>query len=276
MRSTAAVLGSPISHSLSPVIHNFAYKQLGITAEYIAVEVKESEFLDWIRSALSQSDQWIGFSLTMPLKEIVCSPQLHDLVTIDEISSEIGAANTLYRRDGRWMGCSTDVFGFEFLLKEKEFRSIGILGAGGTARSALAALHKLKRDRNFEVSVFRRSAHRDERLKQAAGDLPIQIEQFDSFQKAEKFDLVINTVPNPGVVDLAESFLGCGVLLDAVYSPWPTAFMARQQRDNLPLITGIELLCAQALPQIRLMTQASFDDADLYPLLLEQAKAALS
>lgn len=275
MRSTAAVLGSPISHSLSPLIHNFAYRTLGIEAEYIAVEVKESEFLSWIRSALSQSEQWLGFSLTMPLKEVVCSEQLADLISLDALATEIGSANTLYLDGAQWCGLSTDVLGFEFLLQPVNFRKVAILGAGGTARAALAALRGFNSDDGLEITIFRRSGHRDEKMLKAAGALHIAIDDFKNFSTAERFDLVINTVPNSGVLGVAVDFAGCDLVLDANYSPWPTAFMQRQKLDQKQVISGIELLCAQAIPQIKLMTKREFDAFELFNLLLNEAKKTL-
>lgn len=275
MRSTAAVLGSPISHSLSPLIHNLAYRQLGIKAEYIAVDVKESEFLEWIRAALSQSDQWLGFSLTMPLKEVVCSVKLEDLVVLDARSQEIGSANTLYRDGAQWLGLSTDVLGFEFLLQQRSFSRVAILGAGGTARAALAALRGIDKDGVIDVNLFRRSSYRDEKLLKAAGALTLQIADFDTFTTAQRFDLVINTVPNSGVIEAAAEFVGSDLVLDANYSPWPTSFMQRQKSDGKGIISGLELLCAQAIPQIKLMTHREFNFLEIYQLLLREAKKAL-
>ncbi|MEN9516750.1 MAG: hypothetical protein RLZZ159_616 [Actinomycetota bacterium] len=268
MRSTAAVLGSPIHHSLSPIIHNLAYKQLGIEREYIAVEIKENEFLDWIRPALTETNQWFGFSLTMPLKEVVCDESLSDIIQLDALSKTINSANTLYLKEGQWQGCSTDVIGFQNLLKGIEFSSVSILGAGGTARAALGALSTAPQF--SQVRVYRRDSKRDSSLIRAGRNQKLEIHPWSDLDAGDKHDLVINTVPNIGVAEIAEKFSGARTLLDAIYSPWPTALMKRQQQDGMAIISGLELLCAQAVPQIELMTGISFDHAALFKLALEE------
>jgi shikimate dehydrogenase len=259
MRNTAAVLGSPIAHSLSPTIHNYLYGKYHLEWEYIAVEVKESEFKDWIRSALSESQQWLGFSLTMPLKESVCDPQLSDLLILDSEAKKIASANTIYRKDEKWHALSTDRLAFEYLLARHAFNSILIIGAGATARTAICALERVTVGRELEVQVLRRDNNRDAKLLQAAGNLQLEFMDWNAFRDWRSFDLVINTVPNSGVVELAGKFPGSAVLMDAIYAPWPPAFTAAQIRFGKPVISGLELLTAQALYQFQLMTGKSLD-----------------
>ena len=110
----AAVLGSPISHSLSPKIHRHAYELLGLDSTYSAIEVDERSFPDFYREATSQSDasEWSGFSLTMPLKEIV----LQFCKSVDPVVEIINSGNTLYRVDNSWRVTSTDYLAFKKLL----------------------------------------------------------------------------------------------------------------------------------------------------------------
>ncbi|MBU3691971.1 MAG: hypothetical protein FGM47_00420 [Candidatus Nanopelagicaceae bacterium] len=270
MRHTAAVLGSPISHSLSPTIHNHLYRKFNLELEYIAVEVKEVEFNKWIRSALTESKQWFGFSLTMPLKESICDSELSDVLVLDEQAKRIASANTIYRENEKWRVLSTDLLAFQYLLSKHSFNSILIIGAGATARAAVGALEKLSVGRQCRVQVLRRDNKRDAKLLQAAGNLKVEFNDWSDFQEWESFDLVINTVPNDGVVELAEKFHGCGVLMDAIYSPWPPAFTAAQLRKAKPVISGLELLTAQALYQFQLMTgkNLEFDDTFVEVLTL--------
>lgn len=269
MRKTAAVLGSPISHSLSPLIHNHAYKKLGLDLEYIAAEVNESEFKKWIRSALSQSDQWFGFSLTMPLKEVVCDEELADLIYLDSEAKRINSANTLYMKEGKWAGVSTDVSGFEFLLKPHDFRKVKILGAGGTARAALSALNRYSKNRNLEIQVVRRNPDVDKKLSACMDDSKIEFVKWEELTFSADEDLVISTVPLQGAEDSEVSFTGAKLLLDALYSPWPPPMTAKQIKTQRKVISGLELLCAQAVDQIALMTGMKFSKEEMFKELLQ-------
>ena len=134
-----AVLGSPIAHSLSPVLHRAAYAQLGLGWEYAAHEVTEDSlgsFLDGL------GPQWRGLSLTMPLKRAVV-PMLDEASELVKVS---GAANTVLLEDRRRIGHNTDVPGAVAALTERHqgpWRSAIVLGGGATATSVLLALTDL-------------------------------------------------------------------------------------------------------------------------------------
>ncbi len=134
-----------------------------------------------------------------------------------------------------------------------------MIGAGGTARAAVGAMEKLLVGNQSRVQVLRRDNNRDAKLLQAAGKLQVEFKDWSAFQDWESFDLVINTVPNEGVVRLAEKFPGATVLMDAIYAPWPPAFTSAQLKNSKPVISGLELLTAQALYQFQLMTGKNFD-----------------
>lgn len=259
MRNTAAVLGSPISHSLSPKIHNYLYRKFKIESEYIAVEVKELEFKNWIRSALTETDQWFGFSLTMPLKELICDSELSDCIVLDSEAERIQSANTIYRIYEEWHALSTDLLAFQYLFRKHSFDSILLIGAGATARAAICAIEKLGKGQNRNVHVLRRDDKRDVKFVRAAGNIEIAFRDWNRFSDWDNFDLVVNTVPNQGVVELAEKFTGSEVLMDAIYSPWPPALTAKQMSLGKPVISGLDLLVAQALYQFELMTGKTLD-----------------
>ena len=135
----AAVLGSPISHSLSPKIHRKAYELLGVDSEYTAIEVDEKSFPDFFQKLDSNDDgsRWSGFSLTMPLKEVV----LQYCGASDPIAKRIDSGNTLFRSDNSWKVTSTDYLAFQNLLKVSKNSKVAIIGGGGTARAAIGALN---------------------------------------------------------------------------------------------------------------------------------------
>src|ERR1700734_3918661 len=133
----AAVLGKPIAHSLSPVLHRAAYQALGLTDwTYDLVECDEAGLADYVNS---RGPQWAGLSLTMPLKRTVLPLLDH----VDHLASATGGANTVvFRPEGRY-GYNTDVRGIVDALTEAGAPAAGsvtIIGAGATACSALAAV----------------------------------------------------------------------------------------------------------------------------------------
>jgi len=262
MIKRAAVLGSPISHSLSPLIHNYAYSLLEYPAVYEAIEVKSGELSEFLARELASSEV-LGFSLTMPLKEELAQLSTPAL-QVDARAKAINSANTIYKDGQSWKASSTDVDGFEFLVKDLSFSTVSILGAGGTARAAIASLS----NRDVKIEIYRRSASRDASLSAAAMSSQIEIYDWDKCARAWKSDLVINTIPSDQVLSIIKEFSSPKILLDATYSPWPPG-LSRQQLDAKgSLVSGMQLLASQAVYQISLMTQIDFDKTWLYKELL--------
>ena len=267
----AAVLGSPIAHSLSPTIHTAAYSFLGYEGIYDAREVKENELGSFLQSRLMQQE-WIGFSLTMPLKEQVCLLANSLEIQIDERSTRIASANTLFRDGKQWRATSTDVTGFEFLLHQKKIAQVAILGAGGTAR---AAIESLPRDTE-EIVVYRRNQHKDIELMRALSDRSLVFRDWSDIASAWEASMVINTVPVSACQEIEETFRPPQIFVDALYSPWLPPLSKRALNSSSELISGIDLLCAQALGQIRLMTGIHFDVKQMFEHLKHTALQAVS
>ena len=266
----AAVLGSPIKHSLSPTIHNAAYRKLGIAASYEAQEVDSANLTSFLTKHLKEQE-WNGFSLTMPLKEKICEIANDLDLVLDAQSLRISSANTLYREDQGWKGTSTDVTGFSFLLKPYSFDEVTIIGAGGTARAALEAL-----DDKCLVKIVRRDERREKKIRDAFPNRAITFIDWRDVEKAWSSPLVVLAVPIDAERTLVPSFSPPDLLLDAVYSPWVPPLSQLQIDSGKKLISGVELLCAQALDQIRLMTGAIFDSDELFEFLKSSAERALS
>ena len=276
MRSKAAVLGSPITHSLSPALHNFAYEILGFDGSYEAIEMSESSLLQWLSNEITQDESWIGFSLTMPLKEIVCSSSFSQLLRVDARSRRIQSANTIFQSAEGWSATSTDVTGFNYLLKGRKFTSVAVLGSGGTARAALASLAELETSQDRAISVFRRSATKDQLLRNCSEGTDIEFVDWSKIARIQSYDLVINTVPSAAAAEVTDDFLGVPVLLDALYSPWLPPLSLIQGRTQGELITGLDLLCAQALDQLQLMTKIVFDHVAMFHKLRDHAAKLVS
>lgn len=257
----AAVIGSPITHSLSPKIHKKAYEILGLDASYEAIEISELSFPDFYNGLQSQDagSHWSGFSLTMPLKEIV----LKHCANADLIATAIDSGNTLYRVEDSWKVTSTDYLAFQNLLNVPKDAKVAIIGGGGTARAAIGALNtKVK-----TVDVLLRSERRMSALIKAAPNLTVNA--LDMSKALDDYDLIIQTTPS-GVFDqyVPNITQANGVLLEALYNPWPTKLVERYAELGGKVISGKELLVEQALYQIELLSSAKFDFAKMRAALL--------
>jgi shikimate dehydrogenase len=246
----AAVLGKPIAHSLSPVVHNAGYAGAGLAHwRYTAIECAEAELADLVRGL---GPEWGGLSLTMPLKEVA-------LAVADEaapVAAALGAANTLVRRADGWFAENTDAPGMVDVLRAAGLStvdSVAILGAGGTARAALAAAQHLGAAR---VTVYARRPASVDPLRPVAAQLGLRLTYgpFDTAADAGRADLVISTVPT-GVADGVDVAWHPGaVLFDAIYDPWPTPIATAARAAGCPVASGLDLLLAQAVRQFTLFT----------------------
>ena len=252
-----AVLGSPISHSLSPKLHNLAYSRLGVKANYQSFEVNSgdlSRFLD-----AHTPELWSGFSLTMPLKE-----EAFQLITkLDSDAKGASAINTLISDGENWAGINTDVFGFRYIFEsfdvfDNEFDSVSILGAGGTARAALVALDGF----SGEINVFRRSKARD--LSLGLANPRASIRDWEDVSEAFNSRIIINALPIEGINSISNLIRRVGVVIDALYHPWPTLLSESQ---NGRYISGKDLLVAQALRQIELFSGRDIARGEFFAFL---------
>lgn len=263
----AAVLGSPISHSLSPLLHNTAYAQLGLSASYEAIEVKAhslSKFMD------ERDATWTGFSLTMPLKEEAISYAKH----VDDLALRINSANTLYRKAGEWYAISTDVIGFRNALEMHTVEIKGhvvILGAGATARAAAAACDSS----STQITVINRSLARVQAMSDAVIESELSFLNWDDLSVLADADLVISTAP-AGVTDSIELPAKTSApYFEALYKPWPTPASAMWASRGGKVVDGLDLLIHQALAQISIFSGETFDSALMYTKLREVGLAAL-
>jgi shikimate dehydrogenase len=250
----AAVLGSPVAHSLSPVLHGAAYRALGLGDwSYQAIKCDEAG-LSGLISSLGPG--WAGLSLTMPLKRTV----LELLDHVEPLVVATGGANTVvFRPDGRY-GYNTDVRGIVDALTEVGVCSPGsvtILGAGATACSALAALPELGAS-GAEIVV--REPARAVGLLAAAErlHLPVRLRSFGDLAGGPVPDLLISTVP-AGAADayadrIAVSGRAPAAVLDVVYSPWPTPLAKAASAMGAMVASGFAMLLHQAAAQVELMT----------------------
>jgi len=262
------VLGSPVSHSLSPVLHRAGYRALGLTGwTYEAIECDEQGLAGFLESA---GPDWAGLSLTMPLKRAVL-PLLDET---DQLAIDVGAVNTVVLRGGRRLGYNTDVPGMVTALRQAGVasgRNALILGSGATARSALAAVRELGAT---DVAVAVRSRPRAEPLRVVATRLGLEMQVVDLDTEAgltgplsagasagheqAGWRLLISTIPAAGAGAVARQVedraVRADALFDVSYDPWPTVLVSAARSAGAIVISGYELLVGQAVGQFELMT----------------------
>lgn len=264
----AAVLGSPIRHSLSPLLHTYAYKYLGIDALYTSFEVKSGELSQFLAG---QGKELTAISLTMPLKE----EALRVTSAISDLAKRIESANTLVKVDGLWQGSTTDVEGFKKALEfnqVQEFESIMILGSGATARAVAAACDVATR----HIYVVGRSDHRHKAIQTAAPQATISFLPWEVTDLINTVDLVVNTTPtNSAEFLLSGVHSPRGALFDVIYNPWPTRLAAKWVESSR-VIDGLELLIHQGISQMQIFSGEIIDRDLMAPLLRRQAIKAMA
>ena len=258
----AAVLGSPVGHSLSPLLHRAAYRELGLAGwTYDAIEVTEPEVAGFLAGL---GREWAGLSLTMPLKTAVV-PLLDE---VSAVAATTGSVNTVLLRGGRQVGDNTDVAGMNLALDRLGGGRWGravVLGGGATARSALAALT----GRVGEVVAYVREPARARALVEASSALGVHL---DVRRWGDGVDLaaglVVNTTPKGAADALAAAVPSRpGALVEVLYDPRPTALAAAWEGRGGRVVDGLVMLVGQAVEQVRLMTAAEFDRAALVAVL---------
>lgn len=246
----AGVMGWPIKHSRSPLIHNHWCGELGIDGAYVPLLVDPEKIGLAIRGLVDLGFR--GCNLTIPHKEIVL-PYLEDL---DPLARRIGAANTLVvREDGSLHGFNTDGIGFLASVVEQapDFSLAGkhalILGAGGAARSIAVALDT----QGLDISITNRTDGRAEKLLEETGvDGEVIFWEHRSAALAD-VDMLVNTTSlgmvgsSPLKIDLAAMAPG-GLVADIVYAPLETPLLADARRRGLAAVDGLGMLLHQAVP----------------------------
>jgi len=248
---TLAVLGSPIEHSKSPLLHAAAYRELGLPWSYSAIEVVEGSLGAFVNTC---DANWRGLSLTMPLKREV----LPMLASRSELVEAVGAANTvLFDDDMAMHGFNTDVAGIVGAFADHEvtaLESVQILGGGATAASVLAAIAQLGATR---ASVSVRDPERAGGLEPLASRLGIEL-TVRRLGVADRSLIVPSAVIStlPGSADhgmvFPEAVREQAVLLDVAYEPWPSVLAAAWTEVGGTVVSGLEMLLHQAIGQVRI------------------------
>lgn len=251
----AAVLGSPITHSKSPLLHLAAYRALGLTGwTYDRIDCT-GDTLPGLVSGLG--DEWVGLSVTMPGKFAA----LEYATERTERAVTVGSANTLVRIDGGWRADCTDVDGVSGALGTVDVtdltgRRAVVVGSGGTSRPAIVALAGLgARD----ITVVARSQERAAETfdcAEAVGATAtwMGFDDPDLGEVCAGAGALVSTVPAVAAAPHAETLARAPFILDAIYDPWPTPLAAAAQARGTVVVSGLYMLLHQAFGQVEQFT----------------------
>ncbi len=242
------ILGHSLGHSLSPALHTWSFKRIGVPAVYLVWEVKPESLLVFMQSVRVLPID--GVSVTIPHKEGV-------IAHLDELSEKarrIGAVNTLYWRGNALCGENTDVVGFTAPLKGRSFASAMVLGAGGAARAVLAGLQDLGVG---EICITNRSPQRAETLAREFAVMAVPWEE----RVRHSCELLVNATPLgmlKGDVSAtpwpASAFQKGQTAYDLVYNPLKTRFLREAEDSGCSIVDGLAMFLGQAAEQCRLWT----------------------
>ena len=251
------VAGNPIAHSLSPLIHNTAFRRENVNAVMLPLKVKAVDDLLTVVRGLPID----GLAVTMPLKQEV----LPHLANMDPLTARIGACNTLRTgADGKLYGFNTDVAGIVRPL-EKRLRIRGsrilVLGAGGAARAAVFGLV----EQGAEVFVVNRTHETAVALARKAHAKSLKHETLAK----QHFDVIINTTPCgmtgfKQALPLKENELNAGLIFDMVYSPLETPLLQLAKSRGLAVISGLEMFVQQGARQFEIWTGKPAPESEMY------------
>ena len=247
----AFVIGYPIRHSRSPLIHGYWLQQAGLQGRYDAIEVAPADLSSFVAALKDGSSGLVGGNVTIPHKEAVLA--LVD--DVDDIARQIGAANTLWLEDGRLMATNTDSHGFAANLDEHApgwdaGRTAVILGAGGASRAVIHAVLS----RGFEkVGVVNRTVERAKALMDSFGPCVAAYGMDELYGLLAAADLFVNTtslgMDGLEVPDIDFTVMADGALVtDIVYIPLETPILAMARRQGMRTVDGLGMLLHQAVP----------------------------
>lgn len=267
-----AVVGYPVSHSLSPAIHQAAYAELGLDWSYEAISVAPSELPEFVERL--DRTVWRGLSVTMPHKNDAARLGMAGGKT--ENVAWTGVANTLVLDEHGIRAHNTDVTGYLTALRAHDLTALEravVVGNGATARSAVVAAIRLgataidlwcrQPDRAAEVAALAR---------RGGAEVTVTALSEVATAAAAEADVVLSTIPADEKVPAAAIAAAAPVIVDSIYDPWPTPVAAAAEEAGRTVVTGLELLAGQAVEQIDLFTggRVGFD------LALQAARDALA
>lgn len=243
------IIGMPLKHTLSPLIHSYFLNETGLCGGYNCYDTIIDDLPDLIN--FFQKYSFIGVNVTVPYKEEI----INFCDELDITAQEIGAVNTLHFIDNKIIGHNTDIFGFHMMLENNNISTLGkrvlLLGAGGASRSVIPYLH-LNPPREFIIA--NRTIEKAENLAFLYGDY-VDIADLSSL-KGMEFDIVINTTSMSLKGEPFQDFGFCikEAAIDMIYTPQETPFLALYKDKNIKRVNGVDMLLYQALGSFNIWT----------------------
>jgi 3-dehydroquinate dehydratase/shikimate dehydrogenase len=260
------VIGEPVGHSLSPLMHNTGFVARHVDAVYLPFLVHRLE--DFLGSVASFGIR--GFSVTRPHKQTI----LRHLQECDPLAAEIGAVNTVVvRSDGSLYGCNTDYVGVLKALEKKMSLAgsrVLVLGAGGAARAASFALA-------HAGAALAICARRERPAKDLARAVNGEFVPRRAL-RSERFDAIINSTPvgqypHSDVSPLSAGELHCRIVMDLINRPLRTELLKIARKKGIAIVSGVEMFVAQGLAQWQLWTGKSAPEAAMRRAVLQSLRA---
>ncbi|MBT3539285.1 shikimate dehydrogenase [Candidatus Parcubacteria bacterium] len=239
-----AIIGIPLEHSMSPVLHNEMYRLLDIETELIKDEYKDiTSLVDRIKN-----NPYDLTAVTMPYKESIISL----LDEVDAEAREIGSVNTVVNKNIVLKGYNTDVYGIEYALRDTELKdkNILIIGAGGVARTVMYVVNKL----GGNILCVNRTKEKAEKLVEKFNGKVVELENI----KPEDIDVIINTTsigmyPNIDESPVPKELLRSNqTVFDIVYNPVETKLLQHAKDIGAKTISGLDMFIAQGVKQVEL------------------------
>ena len=264
---TCIIIGDPIEHSLSPVMHNAAYKKLGLDDQYIfkAERVKSGDVGKVVERARDEDIR--GLSCTAPHKEEV----MQYLDEIDPVAKEIGAVNTVVNNDGVLKGYNTDWLGTVIPLEKVTglaSKKVALLGAGGAARAIAYGLVK----KGAKLKIYNRTADKAQEL---ADELGCTAGSLDEIGEVKNYDIIINSTSvgmgereDESLVP-AELLSEKQIVMEAVYAPPKTKLLQDAEAKGAQIIPGMEMLLYQGVAQFELYTEEKAPEEVMREILMD-------
>lgn len=277
------LVGFPLKHALSPVLHKYLLNDLGLVGSFYKFEIRPHQLKDAFKDF--REIGVLGFSVTIPHKQQI----MHHLDQVSDLATEIGAVNAVAFREGKWFGDNTDVLGFEQTLQQRDISLKNavatVLGAGGAARSVIFALIRCGAKRIFLFNrTLQRARELAENLSTITGFAEVEVAEMvpELVQKrVSESDLIINATsvgmsPQTGATPYSFEVSASGLIaVDLVYNPLQTRFLQLAHAAGAITVDGLDMLIYQGVEALKLWLQRdtiSFDYQNLRKKLSNELK----
>lgn len=260
------LIGNPVEHSISPLIHNKLAERLGIDLAYVTFRVEKEDIGDALRGAYALNI--LGLNVTVPHKQAV----IETLADIDPLADAIGAVNTLVRVEGGFKGYNTDIIGLEREFEDENVqvagRNVVILGAGGASRAIAFLCAKLRADKVF---LLNRTIEKAQQIAEAVNEnfkrsviVPMRMEDYvkipcEDYVVIQTTSVGLHPNDDAAVIEDENFYKKAAVGVDIIYNPANTKFMNLMKKQGKPAYNGLKMLLYQGVAAFELWNRVSVD-----------------